>query len=455
MAQQQNNPMMGEMPMGRLMAKMSVPLMLSMLVQSMYNIVDSFFVAKLGMQAISALGIAFPIQMLFIALANGLGVGMNALISQSFGRGEGNRAARAAGNQLTMALIAAVGFLLFGLFGTQAYFAWCTDDLLIAQYGTDYLTIVGSCAGAHLLAVYGERLLQVTGRTVLSMITQMVGAVVNIVLDPILIFGLFGAPKMGIRGAAVATVLGLAAAAVLGLVLHHWRDPQLRVRWRDLRLCQDAGQILKIALPVALTTGMSSLMVFGVNAILKQYVVEIAVFTVYYKLQTFLFMPTQGMMQGLVPVLGYNYGAKQGARLRQAIFLAVKLCLCIMAAGTLLLQLAPGPVFRLFADANNPEMLAMGIRALRVLSSTFVVAGAALVLSNVFQGMGSGTPSMIFGILRQCAVLLPVLWLLLRTAGAESIWLAFPIAEVVTAVVIWFVFRREYPRRVVPLLPGE
>lgn len=446
------SPMMGEMPMGKLIAKMSVPLMISMLVQSMYNLVDGYFVAKLGMEAITAIGISFPIHMLVIALANGLGVGMNALISQNFGRGQMAGASRAAGNQLTMALIASVVFLAFGLFGSGAYFAFCTDDPLTAQYGTEYLTILSSCAGFHLLAIYGERLLQVTGRTVLSMVTQMTGAVVNIVLDPILIFGLFGAPAMGVRGAALATVLGLLVAAVLGQILHHVMDPHLRVHLRDLRLCRDAVQILKVAFPVALTTGMSSLMVFGINAILKPYILEIAVFTVYYKLQSFLFMPTQGMMQGLVPIVGYNYGAKNGDRLRQAIRLGVMICLGIMIAGTLVMELVPGPVFRLFSDANSPEMLTMGIKALRIISSTLILSGVALVLSNIFQGMGNGTPSMIFALLRQCAVLLPVLWLLLQAAGVGSIWLAFPIAEVVTAVVIVFVFRKEYRRRVAPLL---
>ena len=446
---------MGEMPMGWLVVKMAVPLMISMMVQAMYNIVDGIFVSQIGMEAISAVGIAFPVQMVGISISNGLGVGMNALISQRFGRGEGEKAAHAAGNQLTLALIMSAAFLLFGIFGTRSYFEICTNDPLIVEYGTQYLSVVCICAVGHMLAVYGERLLQVTGRTMMSMLTQVVGAIVNIVLDPILIFGWFGAPEMGVRGAAVATVLGLFASAILGLALHHHYDAHLRVRPKDLRLDRDVLEILRVGLPVALTTGLMSLMIFGVNFILKEYVMEVAVFTVYFRLQSFLFMPVQGMMQGLVPVVGYNYGAGKGKRLKKAIALGTWICLGIMIAGMLVLQIVPGPVFGLFAQKSGPEMLEAGVHALRVISLSFPMAGLALVLSNIFQGMGNGVPSVLFGLLRQCVVLLPVLWVLLQTSGPSAIWLSFPIAEAVTAVIIIFVFRKEYRKRVTPLLEAE
>lgn len=451
------NTMMGEMPMGKLVAKMSVPLMISMLIQSLYNVVDSIFVSRLGMEAISAIGMAFPVQMLIIAIANGVGVGMNALIAQCFGRGEGEKAGRAAGNGLLISLIVAAGFFLFGFLGTGVYFRFCTDDASIIQYGMDYLSIVCMGSIGHLMGIFGERMLQVTGKTTLSMLTQIAGAATNIILDPILIFGLLGAPRLGIRGAAIATILGLMVSAAVGLSLHAKVNTQLRFHWSDVGLSRDAVEIIKVGLPVSLTMAIGSLMTFGMNRILREHITAIAVFTVYYRLQTLLFMPIQGMMQGMIPIVGYNYGAKKGERLREAIVLGAKICAAIMVTGLVVLELIPGPVFSLFADKDSPEMLSMGVRALRIISLTFPVSGVALVLSNIFQGMGNGTPSMVFGALRQCVFLLPGAWLLLRLYGVNGVWFAFLIAEFLTAGVVWFLFHREYRRRVKPLMedPGQ
>ncbi len=441
--------------MGRLIAKMSIPLMISMMIQALYNIVDSFFVAKLGKAAISAIGISFPVQMLVIAIANGLGVGMNALISQRFGRGEGKNAGKAAGNSLLLTLGIMLVFMAFGAFGSEAFFRVSSGDLEIRRYGVVYLqTVCIGCVGL-LLAIYAERLLQVTGKTTLSMLTQLVGAVTNLALDPILIFGLLGAPKMGIRGAAVATVIGQCASALVGIVLNLRINRQIRLTRGDIRIDRDALTIFQVGLPVSITMAMSSVSTFGVNAILRNSLTALPVFTVFYRLQSFFFMPMQGMMQGLIPIVGFNYGAKQGNRIREAIRIAVKVELGIMLVGLVICQACPGPIFGLFSDHNSADMLTMGTSCLRVVSWMFPVAGTAMVLSNIFQGMGSGMPSMICGVLRQCLLLLPAVWALLRFLGVDAIWFAFWIAELLTLAVVMVQYRREYAKRVVPILPDE
>lgn len=441
--------------MGRLIAKMSIPLMISMMIQALYNIVDGYFVAKLGKDAISAIGISFPIQMLMIATANGLGVGMNALISQRFGRGEGRAAGKAAGNSLLLSLCGVLVFMAIGLFGSQAFFQFSSEQVEIQVFGVTYLrTICLGCLGLF-VAIYAERLLQVTGRTTLSMCTQLVGAVLNLILDPILIFGLFGAPEMGMLGAAVATVIGQWASALVGVLLN-WRvNRQLKLSLGDIRLDGDALTICRVGLPVALTMAMGSVSTFGVNAILRNSLIALPVFTVFYRLQSFFFMPMQGMMQGLIPIVGFNYGAKRGERVRAAIVIAVKVELGIMLAGLLICQLFPGPIFGLFADQESAGMLTMGIACLRVVSWTFPVAGSAVVLSNIYQGMGNGMPSMVCGVLRQCVFLLPAVGLLLFFGGVDAIWFAFWIAEALTLAVVVVQYRKEYASRVKPLLDQE
>ncbi|MEG2001132.1 MAG: MATE family efflux transporter, partial [Evtepia sp.] len=316
--------MLGTMPMGKLIARMSIPLMVSMLIQSMYNIVDSIFVSKLGQEAISAMGIAFPVQMLMIALANGLGVGMNALISQRFGRGQTRDAARAAGNTLCLSAVLTLVFMIFGYFGTEAYFKACATDPKIIAFGVDYLRIVCiGCVGIFFV-IMSERLLQVTGKTALSMTTQLSGAVINIILDPILIFGLFGFPKLGIAGAAIATVVGQIFAAIFGYILHLIYNHSLQLHCSDLRISRDILTIVQVGLPASVTMAMGSISTFGINKILQASVVSVSVVTVFFRLQSFLFMPLQGMMQGLIPIIGFNYGAKSGKRLQEAIHIGVK-----------------------------------------------------------------------------------------------------------------------------------
>ena len=447
-----DSSIMGTMPMGKLIAKMSIPLMISMLIQSMYNIVDSIFVSRLGMEAISAIGIAFPIHMLMIGMANGLGVGMNALISQRFGRKEYDKIGSAAGNNLFISAIVMLCFMLFGWFGSEAYFKASNSNTEIITYGAQYLQIICMGSVGLFYVILAERLLQVTGKTKLSMLTQLSGALINIALDPILIFGYFGVPAMGIRGAAVATVTGQVFAVFLGFCLNWKVNREIHIKRSDLRINSDAIQIFRIGLPVTITMSMSSFMMFTMNKMLAPYVVALAVFTVYYRLQTFFFMPTAGMVQGLIPIIGYNYGAKNGLRLREAIRRAASVALCIMVVGLLVCQLFPGWIIGLFDDGKNAAMVDMGVQAIRIISWIFPIAGVAMVCSNLFQGMGNGVPSMIYGLGRQCVFLLPAAWVILHVFAVDMIWYAFWIGEICTAAVVAVVFRLEYKKRVLPLL---
>ncbi len=447
--------MMGTMPMGKLIAKMSIPLMISMLIQALYNIVDSIFVSRLGIAAISAIGIAFPIQMLMIASANGIGVGMNALIAQRFGRGEGDRVGRVAGNALLLATIVTLVFMVFGVFGTEAYLQGSNEDAAIITYGVEYLRVVClGCCGVF-YAILLERLLQVTGKATLSMITQLVGAIVNIILDPVLIFGYLGAPAMGMTGAAVATVIGQVFSVALGLWFHFRLNRAIQVKAADIRLDKDALRVCRVGVPVALTMSMGSVMTFSVNMMLAPFVEALAVFTVYFKLQSFIFMPIAGLMQGLTPIIGFNYGAGNGQRLKEAIRIAIKATLVFMVVGLLLCQVFPAALIGLFDGGKNAAMVPMGIRALRIISCIFPVVGVAWVFSNVFQGMGTGFPGLIFGLSRQCIILLPAFYLLLNFFGVSAVWYAFWISDFVTAVLTFFIYRVEYKKRVVPVLEEE
>lgn len=444
--------MMAELPMGRLLCKMSIPLMISMLIQSLYNIVDTFFVAKLGIAAISAVGIAFPIQMLMIAASNGLCAGMSSLTAQRFGRGESDRTGRAPGNAIVMMAIISLIFILFGLFGSGAYLRASNDDAQIITLGVEYLRIVSiGCSGLFYL-ILCERLLQVTGNSTLSMLTQLFGAIVNIILDPILIFGYFGLPAMGVAGAAWATVIGQFLALALGLCLHLRINHTLKIRRSDLRLNEDAKTILRIGLPITLTMAMGSVMVFCMNRLLAPFAQALAVFSIYFKLQSFFFMPVAGLVQGLNPVIGFNYGARDGKRLREAIRLSLWATLGILLLGLLICQLIPAAIIAPFDDGSSPGLAALGERVIRIVSWTFPLAGLSMVGSNLFQGMGTGLPALLYGLCRQCILLIPAAALILHFFGADYVWFAFWVTELGTSLLVLILFRREYRKRVSPLL---
>lgn len=423
---------MGVQPVGRLLAGMAVPMMISMLVQAFYNIVDSIFVSRISENALTAVSLAFPLQNLMIAVCVGTTVGMNALLSRSLGAKEQEAADRAANTGIFLSLASYVLFLVFGLTCSHAFFSAQTTVAEIVDYGTVYGKIcLGGSIGIFCQFTF-ERLLQSTGRTHLSMITQILGAVINIILDPILIFGLFGAPRLEVMGAAVATITGQCVAAVAALIMNLKCNPEIhldlkKVRWHG----PTVKNIYRIGFPTIVMQCVGSVMVFGLNRVLISFTTTAtAVFGAYFKLQSFIFMPVFGLNNGMIPIIAYNYGARKPDRVKQTIKLAVITAVCIMAAGTAAFELAPGFLLSFF-DAS-PHMLSIGIPALRIIGTCFILAGFCITAGSVFQAIGNPIDSLVVSVCRQLVVLLPVSWLLAQTGNLTLVWLAFPIAEIMS-----------------------
>lgn len=423
---------MGVMPVNKLLISMSLPMMVSMLVQALYNIVDSIFVARISENALTAVSLAFPMQTLMIALGGGTGVGVNALLSRALGEKDYKRVNQAASNGVFLALISYIIFLIVGIFVVKPFYYSQTKDTEIVAFGIQYLTIVCICSMGMYTQFIFERLLQSTGKTMLSMITQMTGAVINIILDPILIFGLLGFPKMGVAGAAIATVIGQIAAGILAIILNQKYNHEVRLNFRRFR--PSAGIIKKIyivGIPSIIMQSIGSIMVYGMNRILIAFSsTATAVFGAYYKLQSFIFMPIFGLNNGLVPIIAYNYGAGKKDRLTKSIKLAIIYAVGIMAVGVLIFQMIPDKLFLLF-DASE-HMLSMGVPALRIISLSFILAGFCIVGSSAFQALGKAFYSMITSICRQLLVLLPVAFLLSKLGNVNYVWWAFPIAELMS-----------------------
>ncbi len=423
---------MGVMPVAPLLASMAVPMMISMLVQALYNIVDSVFVSRISEDALTAVSLAFPLQNLMIAVCAGTTVGMNALLSRSLGAKEQDRADRAANTGLFLALCCFALFCVIGLTLSRPFFAVQTESAVIADHGAGYSAVCLGCSIGLFLQITFERLLQSTGRAHLSMISQIVGACINIVLDPILIFGLLGFPRLEVVGAAVATVVGQCIAAVLGLILNLKCNPDIHLRLRHLRWhWPTVRAIYRVGFPSVVMMCISSVMVFGINRILLAFTsTAAAVFGAYFKLQSFIFMPVFGLNNGMVPIIAYNYGARNAQRVKGTIKLAVCTAICIMAVGTALFESVPGVLLSFF-DASE-DMLAIGVPALRIIGIHFVIAGFCIPAGSVCQAIGNPIYSLIVSVCRQLVVLLPVAWLLARTGVLDLVWLAFPIAELVS-----------------------
>ena len=425
---------MGVLSEGKLLANMAVPIMISMLVQALYNIVDSIFVSRLSENALTAVSLAFPLQNLMIAVGVGTYVGMNALLSRALGAKEQEEADRTGNVGLFLALCSFVLFAAIGIPGSRLFFQLQTDVAEIVDYGAVYGMV---CLGASLglfCQITFERLLQSTGRTKLSMAMQLVGAIVNIILDPILIFGLFGFPRLEVMGAAVATVVGQCVAALVGLVLNLKYNPEIHVHLHQIRWHGPTVRgIFHIGFPSIVMQCIGSVMVFAVNGILVAFTTTAAaVFGAYFKLQSFIFMPVFGLNNGMVPIIAYNYGAKKPARVHKTVKLSVATAMAIMAVGTLAFELFPGQLLLLF-DAS-PEMLSIGIPALRLIALSFIMAGHNIPAAAVCQAIGNPMHSLVVSVCRQLVVLLPVAWLLSRTGNLTLVWLAFPISEVVALV---------------------
>ena len=432
---------MGTMPENKLLLSMAVPMMISMLVQALYNIVDSIFVSRICEDALTAVSMAFPWQNIVIAIAVGFGVGINALLSRALGQKNAERVNQVAVNGLLLAGLSYLLVLVAGLIGIRAYMRTQTDIETIVNYGITYLNICILCSFGVFVEVTFERFLQATGRTVYSMITQLTGAITNIILDPILIFGLLGFPKLGIAGAAWATVIGQCVGAVVAVMLNHFKNPEVHLRLRHIRPNgRLMGEITAISIPSIIMSCISSLTCFVMNMILIAYSsTAVAVFGVYFKLQSFVFMPVFGLNNGMVPIIAYNYGAQKPERIHKTIRLGMVYAVAIMVVGLLVFQLIPKELLLMF-DASD-AMLEIGAPALRIMSLAFVFAGIGIVSGSSCQAFGYSVYSMLISIARQIVVLIPAAYLLSLTGVLRSIWFAFPIAEIFSLILSLFFLR--------------
>jgi len=432
---------MGTMPENKLLLSMAVPMMISMLVQALYNIVDSIFVSRICEDALTAVSMAFPWQNIVIAIAVGFGVGINALLSRALGQKNDERVNQVAVNGLLLAGLSYLLVLVAGLIGIRAYMRTQTDIETIVNYGITYLNICILCSFGVFVEITFERFLQATGRTVYSMITQLTGAITNIVLDPILIFGLLGFPKLGIAGAAWATVIGQCVGAVVAVMLNHFKNPEVHLRLRHIRPNgRLMGEITAISIPSIIMSCISSLTCFVMNMILIAYSsTAVAVFGVYFKLQSFVFMPVFGLNNGMVPIIAYNYGAQKPERIHKTIRLGMVYAVAIMMVGLLVFQLIPKELLLMF-DASD-AMLEIGAPALRIMSLAFVFAGIGIVSGSSCQAFGYSVYSMLISIARQIVVLIPAAYLLSLTGVLRSIWFAFPIAEIFSLILSLFFLR--------------
>lgn len=425
---------MGVMPINRLLLDMSLPIMISMIVQALYNIVDSVFVAKISENALTAVSLAFPIQNLMIAIAVGTGVGVNALLSKSLGEKNFERVNKTAENAVFLAGMSYLLLLLIGLFGIGAFYRSQTADEQIIRYGIQYGMICCCLSVGVFLQVTMERILQATGKTFYTMITQGTGAIINIILDPILIFGLFGFPRMEVAGAAAATVAGQIVAAILATILNQKVNHEVRISWKGFRPDKKIiAKIYQVGVPSIIMQSIASVMTYGMNRILMGFTATAtAVFGVYFKLQSFIFMPVFGLNNGMIPIIAYNYGANNKKRVVQTIRYSTIYAVAIMAVGTLVFHLFTADLLRMFNASET--MLQIGIPALRIISVSFTIAGYCIVCGSVYQALGNGVYSLTVSVARQLIVLLPVAYLLSKLGNVNLVWWSFPIAELASLV---------------------
>ncbi len=425
---------MGTMPVGRLLASMATPMMISMLVQAFYNVVDSIFVSQLGEDALNAVSLAFPLQQLMIAVCGGTAVGMNAMLSRSLGAKQFEKANKIANTGVFLFLCSSVVFTLIGIFLSKPFFLAQTDVEKIVKYGTDYASVCLGCSIGICSQFCFEKLLQSTGKTTHSMIAQLIGAVINIILDPILIFGLLGMPKLEVLGAAIATVSGQIVAALVAIAFNIKCNKEIHVTTRLIRWDKAiAKEIYKIGLPSIIMQSIGSVMTFTLNRILIGFTTSAtAVFGSYFKLQSFIFMPIFGLNNGMVPIIAYNYGAKRYDRVKKTITLSIVTAVSIMFIGVLAFELIPHVLLSFFNASE--EMLEIGVPALRIIGTHLLLAGFCIIAGSVCQAIGKPIYSLIVSVCRQLLVLLPAAWLLSLSGRLELVWFAFPIAECVSLV---------------------
>ena len=449
---------MGVMPIPKLILNMSLPMIVSMLVQAFYNIVDSFFVAKVSEQSLTAVSLAFPAQNLMIGVATGTAVGVNALLSRSLGEKDQARANAIAEHGVFLALVGYLIFLVFGLFGTRAFFASQTDVKQIMDYGVDYLSVICCFSFGVFGQIMFERLMQSTGRTIYTMFTQGLGAIINIILDPMFIFVF----HQGVRGAAIATVIGQIVAFMLAVYLNHTKNADVQLDLRKFRpKLAIVGRIYAIGVPSIIMMAIGSVMTFAMNKILIVYHVAketaATIFGVYFKLNSFVFMPVFGLNNGITPIVAYNYGAQNRRRMLKAIKVAVIFVGSYTVLGAIVFMTLPGPLLSIF---NASEvMLQYGKPALRIIGSTFIFAGVCIALGSTFQALGYGVYSMIVSLARQLIVLVPAAFLLarlgLKSGNSDLVWYAFPIAEIASLVTTLVLFSRLYNNVIITVPEGR
>ena len=428
---------MKEMPVNKLMVQMGIPMILSMALQAVYNIVDSAFVGnmRVGSEvALNALTLVFPVQMLMVAVGIGTGVGTNALLARTLGQGNSKKAAKVAGNSLFLGVLIYVVCLLFGIFGVKAYISSQTVDAEVLEMGVSYLRICCVISFGIIFFSLFEKLLQATGRSLYSTIGQVVGAVVNIILDPILIFGLCGLPKMGVTGAAVATVIGQCVAALVAGFCNHRYNHDVKLKFHGFRLdFHIIGTIYAVGIPTIIMQSIGSVMTYCMNRILIEFSsTATAVFGVYFKLQSFFFMPVFGLNNGITPIIAYNYGAQQRKRMIRTIRISLTTAFCLTFIGFLCFEGIPQVLLGMFNA--SADMLKIGVPALRIIGIHYLIAWFCIIAGTVFQALGKAVFSMIVSIMRQLVVLIPAAYILSKIGGLHVVWWSFPIAEVISFI---------------------
>lgn len=440
-----NENKMGTMPVNKLLVSMSLPMIASMLVQALYNVVDS--VAQISENALTAVSLAFPIQSLMIAVSSGTCVGINALLSRSLGEKRQKEANLSAVNGVFLAFVSYLVFALMGIFGSHLFFASQTENREIVEFGTQYLTICLIFSFGIFMEMTFERIMQSTGRTIYSMVTQGTGAIINIILDPIMIFGLFGFPRLGIRGAAIATVTGQIIAMILAVWFNHKKNRDVQLSFKafkpDGRII---AKIYEVGVPSIVMQSIVSIMTFGMNKILIMFSeTAVSVLGIYFKLQSFIFMPIFGLNNGVIPIVAYNYGAGHKRRIMDTIKLSTFIAVGIMLIGLIIFQVFPEGLLKLFNASDH--MLEVGVPALRIISTSFLFAGYCIILGSVFQALGNGVYSLIVSVARQLLCILPLAYVFARVAGLHAVWYSFPLAELISVTLTTILFRRIYVKK--------
>lgn len=433
-----------------LLIKMSLPIMLSMLIQSLYNITDSYFVSQISEKALRATSLSYPIQIIIIAFGVGTGVGVNSFISRALGSNKQERANKAAMHGLILALLSGILFIVFRIALLEKFLDFFTADPIVKAMGIEYLGLITTFSFLSILQITIEKTIQGTGNMIIPMIIQGIGAIVNIILDPIMIFGLFGFPALGIKGAAIATLIGQGLGALLGLMLLFSKRTSLSLNFKKFKYTPDiVKDIYQVGFPSILMQSLTAVVTLTLNLIVvKHSELAVSVLGIYFRLESFILLPLFGLTQGVLPLIGFNYGAKQKERINETYHYGIKLSLCLMGAGTIVFQLFPKQLIQIFTD--NAEMIQMGVNTLRIISVGYIFAAIGIVNSTYFQALGLGNYSLIITSLRQIIIIIPLAYAL-SFIGLNWIWLSYPIAESVS-VVVSVILQRRAKRKYIDIL---